>query len=127
MNDTWEEHPGVVTGRDLPLGERAADWMRNGMGSWIFVFIFTLSLAVWMWSDGPAGIDKFPYILLNLFLSCIAALQGAIILIAQKRSDQVSAQEAHHTLQNTELLKDLLTQNTELTKQVHDLLHKGDK
>jgi uncharacterized membrane protein len=101
----WQEHPGVTTGRDLPLGARAADLMRNGMGSWAFVLVFTFGLAVWMYFKGPAGIDPFPFILLNLILSCIAALQGAIILIAQKRSDQVAAEEAHYTLQNTVEIK----------------------
>jgi uncharacterized membrane protein len=66
--------------------------------------------------------DPYPYILLNLFLSMLAALQGAIILISQKRADQIASEDAHHTLQNTELLKQLLEQNTELTKQVHQLV-----
>jgi uncharacterized membrane protein len=43
-----------------------------------------------------AGFDPFPFILLNLVLSCLAALQGAILLIAAKRSDQIASELARH-------------------------------
>jgi uncharacterized membrane protein len=118
----WHLHPGVRTGKDLPFGDRAADWLRNGMGSWVFVFTAIVLMALWARFRGPGGHDPYPYILLNLFLSMLASLQGAIILISQKRADQIASEDAHHTLQNTELLKQLLEQNTELTKQVHRLV-----
>ncbi|GAS92699.1 DUF1003 domain-containing protein [Mycolicibacterium brisbanense] len=120
----WHLHPGVRTGKALPIGDRAADWLRNGMGSWTFVLAAILGMSAWSLWDGPGGVDPFPYILLNLFLSMLAALQGAIILIAQKRADAVASEEAHHTLENTELLRALLEHNTELTRQVHELIHK---
>jgi uncharacterized membrane protein len=47
-------------------------------------------------SHGKHGFDPYPYILLNLFLSMLAGLQGAILLIAAKRSDQISSQLAQH-------------------------------
>ncbi|MFC5238276.1 DUF1003 domain-containing protein [Pseudonocardia zijingensis] len=46
--------------------------------------------------DGAEGFDPYPFILLNLVLSCLAALQGAILLIAAKRSDQIASELAHH-------------------------------
>lgn len=92
----WHRHPGVRSGDELSLGERAADRMRNSMGSWTFVFGALLFLAGWMVGNRNVGFDPYPFILLNLVLSCVAALQGAILLIAARRSDQVSAELAAH-------------------------------
>ncbi len=91
-------HPAIRTGDQLTFGERSADRLRNGMGSWIFVFGALVFLAIWMLGNGLRGrpFDPYPFILLNLVLSCLAALQGAILLIAAKRSDQVSAELAQH-------------------------------
>lgn len=90
----WRRHLGVRSGEHLTLGERAADHMRNGMGSWAFVFGALAFLGAWMAWNGRHGFDPYPFILLNLVLSCVAALQGAILLIAAKRSDQISSELA---------------------------------
>lgn len=92
--DTWRHHPAVRTGDELSLGERAADRLRNGMGSWTFVLLALVFLAGWMVGNGTTGFDPYPFILLNLVLSCIAALQGAILLIAARRADQIAASTA---------------------------------
>lgn len=102
MTPPWHRHPGVRSEGQLTRGERAADKMRNGMGSWMFVFVAVVFLAVWMVLnvilDKSTGhtFDAYPFILLNLVLSCVAALQGAILLIAAKRSDQVASELAQH-------------------------------
>lgn len=95
---SWHRHPTVRTGDELTLGERAADRMRNSMGSWVFVFGALVFLAAWMAANSLRLVhfDAYPYILLNLVLSCVAALQGAILLIAAKRSDQVASEVAQH-------------------------------
>jgi uncharacterized membrane protein len=85
----WHRHHGVRTGEQLTLGERAADKMRNGMGSWAFVFGACGFLGVWMLFNRGSGFDPYPFILLNLVLSCVAALQGAILLIAAKRGPDI--------------------------------------
>lgn len=111
MKHFWHRHPGVRSGNELSLGERAADSMRNKMGSWSFVFSALGFLAVWMLWNGDHGFDKYPFILLNLVLSCLAALQGAILLIAAKRSDQISSELAQHDYETDQaahrILKDL--------------------
>jgi uncharacterized membrane protein len=89
-------HPGVRRREQLTLGERAADFIRNGMGSWTFIFIAAAFLAGWMIGNRNVGFDPYPFILLNLVLSCLAAMQGAILLIAAKREDQVSSELAQH-------------------------------
>ena len=81
----------------LTPGQRAADHMRNGMGSWAFIAIFVGFMALWALLNLSAKAwDPYPFILLNLFLSMLAGLQGAILLIAAKRQDAISAALAQH-------------------------------
>jgi uncharacterized membrane protein len=81
----------------LTRGERAADGMRNGMGSWIFVGGFVAFMLVWAaLNTVTRGWDPYPFILLNLFLSMLAGLQGAILLIAAKRQDGIAAALSQH-------------------------------
>jgi uncharacterized membrane protein len=94
FRNLWHRHPGVRSGDQLTFGEQAADKVRNGMGSWWFVFAALLFLAGWMAGNRNAGFDPYPFILLNLVLSCVAAMQGAILLIAAKRADQVASELA---------------------------------
>jgi uncharacterized membrane protein len=117
----WRHHPGVRTGEQLTAGERAADLVRNGMGSWPFVFSFLAFMGVWAAANGSHGIDPYPFILLNLFLSMVAGLQGAILLISAKRADSISSEVALHTLRNTARLEELIEANTALTATVSDL------
>ena len=94
FNTLWHRHPGVRTGDQLTFGERAAYAVRNGMCSWGFVIGSLLFLAGWTAGNRDVGFDPYPFILLNLLLSCVAALQGAILLIAAKRADQISSELA---------------------------------
>ena len=127
MKADWHDHPGVRSGARLTFGERAADKMRNSMGSWAFVFCALAFLGVWMTFNRGSGFDKYPFILLNQVLSCLAALQGAILLIAAKRSDQIAAELAQHDL-NTDveakmIIESLATSFTAMAAQ-HEELHR---
>jgi uncharacterized membrane protein len=112
----WNEHPATTKfGKEqLSFGQRSADVLRNAMGSWPFVFGALAFLAVWMYFNSDGDFDPFPFILLNLILSCVAALQGAILLIAAKREDQINSELAIHTYQVDQ-------ENLELTRKVHEL------
>jgi uncharacterized membrane protein len=123
----WHLHPGVRSGEQLSFGERAADRMRNTMGSWPFVFGFFLVMILWAvvnsvfylgGANGKHGFDPYPYILLNLFLSMLAGVQAAALLIAAKRSDGIASELALHTEHNTDDIKVLLKENTVLTTAV---------
>lgn len=120
----WRKHPHVRTGSQLTFGERSADVMRSAFGSWMFVGGFLAFMAAWMVLNtivlGPRGYDKYPYILLNLMLSMMAGLQGALILIAAKRSDRVDAEQALAHYAETAKLDELLQQNTALTKSISE-------
>jgi len=119
--------------QSLTVGERAADKMRNGMGSWRFVILFIVFMVVWAWVNTHGGWshwDHYPFILLNLFLSMLAGLQGAILLIAAKRADAVSAAMAEHDYRtNVTAAKDiqkLMTLNQQQLAMIHDLSKRLD-
>ncbi|HEV3212078.1 MAG TPA: DUF1003 domain-containing protein [Acidimicrobiales bacterium] len=122
----WHKHPGVRSGDELTRGERAADRMRNLMGSWPFVFSFFGVMAAWVILNtivlarllDHKAFDPYPYILLNLFLSMLAGVQAAALLIAAKRADAVASEIALHTEHNTEDIKTLIGENTALTQAV---------
>ena len=122
----WHKHPGVRSGDDLTRGERAADRMRNMMGSWGFVFGFFAVMIAWALVNTVLfehilhhkAFDPYPYILLNLFLSMMAGVQAAALLIAAKRSDAISSEVALHTSTNTDDIKKLIQENTALTEAV---------
>ena len=123
----WHRHPGVRSGDQLTRGERAADRMRNIMGSWPFVFGFFGVMIAWAivnsvfylgGKHSRHGFDPYPYILLNLFLSMLAGVQAAALLIAAKRSDAVASEIAIHTERNTDDIKQLVAENTGLTREV---------
>ena len=119
----WHKHPGVRSGDELSRGERAADRMRNTMGSWSFIFGFFIVMILWALVNTllfehilhHKAFDPYPYILLNLFLSMMAGVQAAALLIAAKRADAISSEVALHTSSNTDDIKTLIQENTELT------------
>ena len=70
------------------LGERMADKISTMAGSWRFIIFFCLLMAVWIATNALLGVkafDPFPFILLNLTLSTLAALQAPVILMSQNR------------------------------------------
>ena len=100
--------------------------MRNIMGSWGFVFGFFAVMIAWALVNTVffehvlhhKAFDPYPYILLNLFLSMMAGVQAAALLIAAKRADSISSEVALHTANNTDDIKKLIQENTELTEAV---------
>src|SRR5215467_14711420 len=107
--------------------------MRNMMGSWPFVFGFLTFMAVWMGANVVGFVahwDVYPFILLNLMLSTLAGLQGAILLIAAKRADEISAALAKHDYETNIKAEQEIAFNNQLTQQIHDLtveIHKSIK
>jgi CRP/FNR family transcriptional regulator, cyclic AMP receptor protein len=83
-------HPNEVIEKDATFGERIADVVAGFGGSWTFIITFGIALAVYMTIDAALGRkawDPYPYILLNLFLSMLAAVQAPIIMMSQNRQD----------------------------------------
>jgi uncharacterized membrane protein len=75
--------------RSITFGQHVADRVATFGGSWIFIGAFFLVLAAWIVINSVATIrtpfDPYPYILLNLILSCLAAIQAPIIMMSQNR------------------------------------------
>jgi uncharacterized membrane protein len=112
---------------ELTRGERAADLLRNGMGSWGFVLSALAFLAGWMIANRGEGLfDPPPFILLNLILSCLAALQGAILLIAAKRADALSRDLAEHDYKTNLEAVEIIKEIRQLTGEIHSATA-GDK
>ncbi len=83
-------HPNEVIEKDATFGERVADIVAGFGGSWTFIILFSIILAIYMTADamlGKRAWDPYPYILLNLFLNMLAALQAPIIMMSQNRQD----------------------------------------
>jgi len=76
---------------DVSFGGRVSDMLAKFGGSWTFILIFVAIIVVWTSINaaifGGANFDPFPFILLNLVLSCLAALQAPVILMSQNRQE----------------------------------------
>lgn len=91
MSTRIELEPDELHLRHMTFGERLADRVAGIGGSWAFITFFAFVLIAWMAVNGPLGLrlglvwDEYPYILLNLVLSTLAALQAPIIMMSQNR------------------------------------------
>lgn len=118
----WQNHPAVPTGEELTFGQRAANHLKAIFATWTALILCLAVISLWLSSGGlPPGSDAPGFLHLNLALSCFAALQCFILLIAAKRSDEIGAQVALHTLENTQAIKELIERNTRLTEQIEAL------
>ena len=89
--DILSRNPEAEFQAELSVGERFADRIAVFGGSWIFIGTFLGVLVLWMALNSlllvTRAFDPFPYILLNLLLSCIAALQAPVIMMSQRRQE----------------------------------------
>jgi predicted membrane protein len=79
------------------LGQRAADAIAKFAGSWAFIFSFTGVLVLWMIVNVvmvSRAFDPYPFILLNLVLSCVAAIQAPLIMMSQNRQEDKDRRRA---------------------------------
>jgi uncharacterized membrane protein len=106
----------------LTLGDRMSDSLANAVGSWRFIGSFIALLVVWMALNVVAAVhhwDPYPFILLNLVLSCVAALQAPAIMMSQNRletRDRLRAQNDYEVNVKAELLLEHLTEEIEILK-----------
>ena len=82
------------------LGQRAADAIAHFAGSWTFIFVFIGVLLLWMIVNAVFlandGFDPYPFILLNLVLSCVAAVQAPLIMMSQNRQEEKDRRRAEN-------------------------------
>lgn len=84
----------------LTTGQKLADKIALFGGSWAFIATFFSFIAIWMginiWWLSARPFDPYPFILLNLILSCLAAIQAPIIMMSQNRQEQKDRQRGEH-------------------------------
>ena len=130
-------HPAVrAMIDDRTTGERVADAVAKFGGSWPFIFTFLGMIVAWMVLNTVllarvvhgSQFDPYPYIALILALSAMAGLQAPIIMMSQNRAAARDEALAAHHYKESQKMEELLTnqrslleENTQLTKQVHDL------
>ena len=114
------------SGKDkYTLGQRAADPIAKFAGSWAFIFSFTGILIVWMVVNvllASKAFDPYPFILLNLVLSCVAAIQAPLIMMSQNRQEEKDRRRAENdykvNLKTEIMIEDLYDKiNAVLTRQ----------
>ena len=81
------------------FGQKAADAVAKFAGSWAFIFSFVAVMAIWMILNvllASHAFDAYPFILLNLVLSCIAAIQAPLIMMSQNRQEAKDRKRAEN-------------------------------
>ena len=116
----------------LSFGDRMSDKLSKFVGSWRFVLVFVGIMAVWIAfnATAPWPFDAFPFILLNLLLSCVAAIQAPVIMMSQNRQeekDRLRAQNDYKVNIKSELIiEDLHKKLDQLIENQRKLLEKLD-
>ena len=83
----------------ITIGQKAADSIAKFAGSWAFIFSFTGALVLWMIVNvllAAKAFDPYPFILLNLVLSCVAAIQAPLIMMSQNRQEEKDRRRAEN-------------------------------
>lgn len=108
------------TGEKPSFGQRAADAVARFAGSWAFIFSFIAVMVIWMVLNvllAARAFDAYPFILLNLVLSCIAAVQAPLIMMSQNRQeakDRARAENDYRINLKNELIIDDLHKKLDL-------------
>ena len=94
----------TVRDNDKPetFGQKAADTVARFAGSWAFIFSFIALMVIWMIINlllAVRAFDAYPFVLLNLVLSCIAAIQAPLIMMSQNRQEAKDRQRAENDYQ----------------------------
>lgn len=100
-HQTVAADPNETFNEQLTLGQRTADKVAEFGGSWTFLGLFAAFMLGWILLNSSENhpFDPFPFILLNLFLSCLAAVQAPVIMMSQNRQaakDRFEAQQDYH-------------------------------
>lgn len=109
-----------VHNETLSFGDRVADKMAEFAGSWTFIITFGAILLIWIALNSVQLLfkpfDPFPFILLNLVLSCLAAIQAPVIMMSQNRQeekDRIRGENDYQTNLKAEILIEEILQRLE--------------
>jgi uncharacterized membrane protein len=103
QHELLSANPEAESESQWTRGERLADRIATFGGSWVFILVFFGFIAGWIatniWLLGNRPLDPYPFILLNLMLSCLAAIQAPIIMMSQNRQDAKDRLRSQHDYQ----------------------------
>lgn len=99
-NETISNNLNTTVEKNLTIGQKTADAIAKFGGSWPFIFIFIIVLVVWIILNSTQLLgkpfDRYPFILLNLALSCLAAIQAPVIMMSQNRQEARDREQANN-------------------------------
>ena len=115
------------------IGQRAADAIAKFAGSWAFIFSFIGVLVGWMVLNillASGAFDPYPFILLNLVLSCVAAIQAPLIMMSQNRQEEKDRRRAENdykvNLKTEIMIEDLYSKINRILAQQEEILRHLD-
>ncbi|WP_086314254.1 hypothetical protein A5821_001862 [Enterococcus sp. 7F3_DIV0205] len=99
-NETISNNLNTTVEKNLTLGQKTADSIAKFGGSWPFIFLFIAVLVIWIIINSTQLLgkpfDSYPFILLNLALSCLAAIQAPVIMMSQNRQEARDREQANN-------------------------------
>lgn len=112
-------------------GQKASDWMTKWVGSWTFIILLAVYISIWIYANLTGFIynwDPWPFIVLNLTLSCLAAVQAPIILMSQNRQerrDRIKAEMDFRVNKKAEKeIEDMQRDFEEVKKMIREMANK---
>lgn len=114
----------------ITFGQKAADAVAGFAGSWAFIFSFIAVMVIWMVMNvllAAKAFDAYPFILLNLVLSCIAAVQAPLIMMSQNRQevkDRKRAENDYRVNLKSEFVIDALYKKLESVSEMQKKIFK---
>jgi len=124
----------TTTGKKNTFGQRAADSFAKFVGSWVFICGFLAILFIWIVTNiilVSGAFDPFPFILLNLVLSCVAAIQAPLIMMSQNRQEEKDRLRAENdykvNLKSEIIMQDLHAKMDQILENQQKILSKPEK
>ena len=121
-------------GSSNTFGQRAADSFAKFVGSWVFICGFLAVLVIWITSNIimlSRAFDPFPFILLNLVLSCVAAIQAPLIMMSQNRQEEKDRLRAENdykvNLKSEIIMQDLHAKMDQILENQQVLLNRSSE
>ncbi|MDD2504499.1 MAG: DUF1003 domain-containing protein [Clostridiaceae bacterium] len=126
--NTNEEHKGMQT-----YGGKMADRIAKFVGSWSFIILFISCLLCWIVLNAfmlSKAVDPYPFILLNLILSCVAAIQAPVIMMSQNRQEEKDRLQSYNdykaNLKSEIIIEDLYQKIDLLLAQQEEILKRAN-
>ena len=120
LEEKISKNVNMINNENSTVGEKMSDNIAKFAGSWPFIIIFISCIAIWIMINVIAfskSFDPYPFILLNLILSCVAAIQAPVIMMSQNRQekkDRIRAENDYKTNLKAEIIIEDLHQKIDL-------------